>query len=267
VPQAVAVLVLLVAGLVRHAGAQATLSPEQQAQFLLTARVGEIEDIGKGVTRPVRVTLTDGTLTHDAAFSSIEERMPVMKYKDGRTELDFVDSYKYSIAAYRLAVLLGLDHMMPVTVERKVDGRKGALSWWVDGVKMDEGQRRVQQIRPPDLEAWSRQMFRMRVFTQLVADTDRNTGNVLITHDWKLWMIDFTRAFRRARTLPVPEDVTRCDRQLLEKLRALTKGAVAEHTKPFIGGSEIDAVLARRDALVSLIDKLVATRGEAVVLY
>jgi hypothetical protein len=61
--------------------------------------------------------------------------------------------------------------------------------------------------------------------------------------------------------------VTRCDRQLLEKLRALTKEAVAKHTKPFIGGSEIDAMLARRDALVALVDNLVATRGEAVVLY
>jgi len=36
----------------------------------------------------------------------------------------------------------------------------------------------------------------MRVFSQLVYDTDRNLGNVLISEDWHLWMIDFTRAFR-----------------------------------------------------------------------
>ena len=75
-------------------------------------------------------------------------------------------------------------------------------------------------------------MFRMRLFTQLVADEDRNTGNVLITSDWKLWMIDFTRAFRRNKQLLAPGDVTRCDRQLLEKLKALTKEQVAASTKP-----------------------------------
>ena len=34
------------------------------------------------------------------------------------TELGFVDSYKYNIAAYRLAELLGIDDIMPVYVER-----------------------------------------------------------------------------------------------------------------------------------------------------
>ena len=38
-------------------------------------------------------------------------------------ELDFVDSYKYNIAAYELAELLGMDDMLPVYVERKWQGR------------------------------------------------------------------------------------------------------------------------------------------------
>ena len=63
--------------------------------------------------------------------------------------------------------------------------------------RWDEGQRLKQHAEPPDAEAWNQQMHRMRVFTALVADTDRNLGNVLISADWKLWMIDFTRAFRR----------------------------------------------------------------------
>jgi hypothetical protein len=61
--------------------------------------------------------------------------------------------------------------------------------------------------------------------------------------------------------------VTRCDRQVLEKLRALTKDQISEHTKPFITPPEIDAVVARRDALLALVDSLVAAKGEAQVLY
>ena len=83
------------------------LSPDQIGQFLLTAKIVKHKDLGKGITRPIRLTLTDGTLTHDAVFSSVQETQSVMKYASGQTELDFVDSYAYNIAAYRLAGLLG----------------------------------------------------------------------------------------------------------------------------------------------------------------
>lgn len=263
----VVTLLLLASGLAARAAAETTLTRDEQAQFLLTARIVSAKDIGKGVTRPSRVTLTNGTVTHDAAFSAVDEYQSIMRFKSGRTELDFRDSYKYTVAAYRLAVLIGLDDMMPVTVVREIQHQKGSLSWWVDDVKWEEGDRLKLKLEAPDPEAWNKQMFRMRLFTQLIADTDRNVGNVLITSDWKLWMIDFTRAFRRTNKLLAPGDVTRCDRQVLEKLRALTKDQITEHTKPFITPPEIDALVARRDALLALVDSLVAAKGEAQVLY
>jgi len=241
------------------------LTKEQKAEFLRSAKVVDDRNLPKGITRPVRLTLTDGSLTHDAAFSSVEERVPVMRFRTGRTELDFVDSYRYSIAAYRLAELLGLDDMVPVTVERAWDGRRGSLSWWIDA-KWDEEQRIKQKLRPPDRIAWTRQICRMRVFAQLLADSDRNQGNMLITADWKVWIIDFTRAFRRTRELPQPEELTRCDRELLERLRALTKEQVKAVTKPYIGGAEIDPLMDRRDVIVARFDELIAQRGEAVVI-
>ena len=36
----------------------------------------------------------------------------------------------------------------------------------------------------------------MRVFDELIANTDRNQGNMLIDKQWKLWLIDHTRGFR-----------------------------------------------------------------------
>ena len=244
-----------------------SLTREQQAEFLRSARIIAHKNIPKGVTHPIRLTLTDGALTHDAAFSSINETKPVMKFADGRTELNFVDSYKYTVAAYQVGQLLGLDDMMPVAVARLIDHEMGSLTWWVDGVQFDEGDRVKQSANPPDPGAWSRQMCRMRVFTQLVADADRNQTNLLITHDWKLWMIDFTRAFRTKREIATPLDVTRCDRQMLGRMRTLTRPMIEEKTKHLLSGGEIDALLARRDVIVARINQLVAERGEALVLY
>ncbi len=236
------------------------------ASFLTTARVVASKGLDKGVTHPTRLTLSDGTTTHDAAFSMVDEHEAIMEFASGRTEIDFIDSYRYTLAAYGLAGLIGLVDMMPVTVEREWDHHKGALSWWVD-VQFDEGQRLKRHVDPPDREAWNRQMYRMRVFSQLVADTDRNVGNVLISPDWKLWMIDFTRAFRRTTTLLAPGDLTRCDRDLLQRLRALTKDSVAKATSPYVSPREVGALLARRDQIVRVIEKQVAERGESAVLY
>ena len=111
------------------------------------------------------------------------------------SEMNFVDSYKYNIAAYTLAEMLGIDDMLPVYVERKWKGEPGSLSWWLP-VKMDEVERHRQKLTPPDPDAWNNQMYKIRVFDQLVYDSDANLTNVLIGEDWKIWRVDFTRAFR-----------------------------------------------------------------------
>jgi len=102
------------------------------------------------------------------------------------TELNFVDSYKYNIAAYELAELIGMDDMVPVYVERKWEGNTGSLSWWLP-VKMDEVERHKQKLTAPDADAWNNQMYKVRVFDQLVADTDVNLTNVLIGENWQIW--------------------------------------------------------------------------------
>lgn len=132
----------------------------------------------KGVTSPWRLTLSDGTLTHDASFQAIDEHKANVTLASGRTEMNFVDSYKYNIAAYALAELLGLDDMLPVYVERSWQGNSGSLSWWLP-VKMDEADRVKQKIAPPDPDAWDNQMHKIRVFDQLVYDDDPNLTNYL----------------------------------------------------------------------------------------
>jgi hypothetical protein len=210
--------------------------------------------------------LSDGRLTHDALFQTIDERAMNRELSDGRTELVFVDSFHYNVAAFRIAELVQLGGMMPVTVERTWNGRDGSLTWWIDNA-MEEGERRRKKIEPPDLVRWNAQMFRVRVFARLVADTDRNLGNVLIDPEWQLWMIDFTRAFRLNREIAYPQDLSRCDRAVLESLRNLTTEAVTREVGSHLDSREIAALMARRDAIVAHFDRLIAERGQGQVLY
>jgi len=242
------------------------LTDEQKEEFLLKARIVNSRQITKGITHPWRLTLSDGTLTHDAAFVSIDELKSVMRFETGRAEIGFRDTYHYDIAARELAKLIGLGDMIPVTVTRKWQGNWGALSWWIPW-KWDEEMRWKQNLQPPDVDAWNNQMYKVRVFMELVYDTDRNLGNLLITEDWKLWMIDFTRAFRRHHDLKSPVNLTNCDRKLLEKLRQLDGKELLAKTKGDLTKGEVEAVLARRDKIVAQFEKLIAEKGENAVLY
>ena len=242
-----------------------TLTKEQIKQFLTTAKVVDSRPAKKGITGTMRLTLSDGTVTHDASFQSIDEHKSSKQLAMG-TELNFVDSYKYNIAAYALAELIGMDDIVPVYVERKWKGETGSLSWWLP-VKMDEVERHKQGLTAPDPDAWNNQMYKIRVLDQLVSDTDPNLTNVLIGEKWQIWRIDFTRAFRQNKDVREPKDLVRCDRQLLEKLKALDANEVTERTKKYLSKDEVKAVMARRDKIVAQFQKMIAEKGENEVLY
>ena len=242
------------------------LTKEQVKQFLQTAEVINSKPSKKGITHPWRLTLSNGTITHDASFQSIDEHKSEMKLASGKVEIDFVDSYKYNIAAYQLAELVGLDNMLPVYVERKWQGKTGSLSWWLP-VKMDDVERVEKKIEPPDPDKWNQQMYRIRVFDELVYDTDPNLTNVLIGEDWTVWRVDFSRAFRKNKDLRAPKNLVKCDRQLLEKLKALKADELAGETKGYLTKDEVNAVMARRDKIVATFQSLIAEKGEKEILY
>lgn len=250
--------------------ASAAPTPAEIRAFLLSAKITRSRDISKGVTAPKRLTLSNDQMTHDAAFQAVDERQTVANLTGGgraaMTELNFVDAYRYNLAAYAVAQLVGLDYMMPVHVERRWNGKIGSLSWWVDTM-MDEGERLKKNVQPPNSTDWNYQMYRMRVFAALTRDTDRNTGNVLITPAWKVMMIDFTRAFRLQTDLLHGKDLAKIDRALLPRLEALTREAVKQAVDDQLTGPEIDAMMKRRDVIVAHFKKLIADLGEAAVLY
>ena len=260
-----AAMVCLICRSFAVAADEPTLTKDEIKHFLLTAKVVNIRPAKKGITQTSRLTLSDGTITHDASFQHIDEHKSVKELAHG-IEVNFVDSYKYNIAAYGLAELLGIDDLLPVYVERQWEGKTGSLSWWLP-VKMDEVERHQRKLTAPDADAWNKQMYKIRVFDQLVYDTDANLTNVLIGENWQIWRIDFTRAFRLFKDLRNPEDLVRCDRQLLENLKALDANALAEKNKRYLTKGEMSAVMARRDKIVAFFQKLIAEKGESEVLY
>ncbi len=257
---------LLVAKDQPAAGNEPNLTEDQIREFLLNAKVINSRHTSRGVTSPWRLTLSDGTLTHDAHFQPIDERKESITLANGRTEINFRDSYHYNIAAYELAKLVGLGDMMPVTVERKWQGNRGSMAWWLPAM-MDEADRRKQNAQPPDVDAWNKQMYRKRVFAELVYDTDPNLTNLQISHEWHIWMVDFSRAFRTYKDLREAKNLEKCDRQLLEKLKKLDGEEVREKTKGHLTKFELEGLMARRDKIVAYFAKLVQEKGEDNVLY
>jgi hypothetical protein len=264
-----ALLVPPIAAAQTTAAAPPVLTREEMREFLLKAKVIKSRDTSKGITSPKRLTLSNGALTHDAAFQSVDEHSTVANLRGSAgpsIELNFIDHYRYNLAAYAISGLLGLDYMMPVHVKRRWSAKDGSLSWWVDTL-MDEGERLKKKVQPPNPADWNEQMYRMRVFAALVRDTDRNLGNVLITPEWKVIMIDFTRAFRPQTELVYSKDLPKIDRTVLPKLEALTKDSIKAAVGDELTNPEIDAVMKRRDVIVAHFRKLIAEQGEDKVLY
>jgi hypothetical protein len=197
------------------------LTPDEMEVFLKTAKVVRQRRSGKGVTDPIRATFTDGRVTHEGQIQTVDQESTV--FNAGRaSEVNFKDTYRFNIGGYRLATLLGLKNV-PMSVPRRIDNKDAAVTWWVDDVQFDEtGRLKQPKILGPDPDRTSKQVQVMRVWDELIQNRDRNQGNILWTSDWTLWMIDHTRAFRLGKELLKPEQLTRCDRGLLEALRTLT---------------------------------------------
>ena len=246
------------------AAAPAALSCAEIETFLKTAKIGRPRDIPVGVTMPQRATLESDNLRHDAAIQTADVHQPSHTTPRG-TELNFRDSWKFNVAGYEVAKMLQLN-MVPPYVERRYSAGPASLSWWVNDAMMERD--RVQKkLEPPEPRRWNDEMLAARLFRELIGDYDFNQTNTLITKDWRVWIIDFTRAFRLAKTLQYPAEVARVDRALLGRIRVLNRDEMRKNLGKWLTNDEIDAVLARRGVIVGILDKHIAAKGEAVVLY
>ncbi len=250
----------------RASPVQAVLSDEETETFLREAKIIKSTHVPTGITETRRLTLSDGRITHDASLQVIDVHKASFRGERG-TELNFRDSYRYNIAAYRLDRMLNLG-MIPVSVKRKVDGTDGALTWWADDVLMMERERYEKRIEPPSPSEWNDQMQQARIFNELIYNTDANLGNLLITTEWQIVLIDFTRAFRVDKKLRSPGEIAnaRIDARVFEALRTLTVESLTARLEDVLRKPEIRALVSRRDLIVSHFEKELAEKGDTAVI-
>jgi hypothetical protein len=237
------------------------LTVEQQQAFLRTAKVVSVKTAKKGVTGARDATLSDGKLTHMASIQTIDEAKPIFQPTEGATELNFRDTYLFNIAAWKLARMLAIDDMVPVSVPRSYQGLRGSFTWYVDDVALDEQTRLSQKIQPPDIDSWNREIQVMHVFDQLIYNTDSNATNLLVDKQWRIFLIDHTRAFRSQKTFQDPKMLSRCDRGLLAKMKTLDAAGLKREMKDYLDKKQIEGLLARRDLLV----KFFEDKGESAL--
>lgn len=249
------VTLLACAPLYLHAAdAGSALTLDQKEQFLRTAKIVKTYSVPKGVTSTVRVTLSDGSVTHDASVQRIDESKNVFKPDNGPVEYNFKDTYHFNIAAWKLARLLGIENMMPPYVDRRYEGQPASFSWWIDDAKMDENERTKRKAEAPDQASFLQEWDIVHLFDQLISNKDRNGGNIVYDGQWRVWMIDHTRAFRMQKNIDNPKVLVRCDRNLLAKMKALDEATLQKEFAPHVSRDEIRGLLARRDIIVKFFE-------------
>jgi hypothetical protein len=172
----------------------------------------------------------------------------------------FVDSYTSELAAYRLALLLGLDNVPPV-VRRK----GGALQIWIENATTDAARRESGQT-PANPEQFERQLADMYIFDNLIANTDRNPGNIIIDSLGKIWFIDQTRSFAGQTELRYPDKITGCSRTLWDRLQSVSDAEIQDAVGPYVK-NYMKELLVRRQLLVNAISTQIESRGEGSFLF
>jgi hypothetical protein len=219
---------------------------EAVEEYLRAAPITKIQEVPIGVTRPKRAFTEPGGLARSFAWKPIRPGL----YNG------YWESYKSEIAAYELDKVLGLD-MVPVVVERRIEGDLGAAVLWLEGVRSWEAV--LPLPKPP---TWGASLARMKMFDDLVGNSDRNKGNMLIDEAWNLYLIDHSRAFVRDRKLPA--QLQNIDRALWQRMQALDEDGLTTAVGRWLDRMQIRALLERRNRMKQEIDKLVAKHGDKI---
>ena len=246
-------------------GTQLPMEGAEAESFLRSAAVVGRKPIGSGISQSQKLTLSDGTRTAHAAWKTIHQHFfGLQQMAGGRAEFDFRDSWEHDVAAYELDKLLGTG-LVPPTVERHLDGKAGALQLWIEHAT-DEYDRRHRKLQPPNLAIWNARQADERLLRELAYDTDYNIRNTLYDPAFRVYAIDFSRAFRIQPQLQDPERLSRFSRAVLERLRALDRPILDERLGHWLDRLQIAGLLSRRDRILELVEKRIATQGEAQTL-
>jgi len=242
---------------------------EESEAFLTDSEIvaDERMSASDAVTEPYKLTLNlDG-----------KTRYALWKNPQGRVK-GFVEGWKYEIAAYELDKYLGTD-MVPPTVAKRFKGSLGSAQLWLK-IWIDFEQMTAQSLTPPGnkIDNFNKRVYLQRAFDNLIANEDRHLRNILLTEDWKMILIDHSRSFRFSKKHQTrlifterhkdgPKLMKRLPKAFVEKVKDLDLATLNELVGEHLTEAEIAAILARKDLILTEIDRLVEEYGERATLY
>jgi hypothetical protein len=232
-------------------------SREDVEYYLLTAAIVNINrGAVPGRTAAWRIDLDDGLIRRRAMFKVVDDQRPS----------PLPDSYKYELASYALAKLLGFGKIPP-TIERKIDDTLGSLQIRVENcIGLDEMQR--TDITPPDPQAFSNALEEINVFENLVYNERKRLDDILIHEEtWKIYRVDFSEAFSPTPDLIPEQKIKRCSKKLFENLQELSDEVIKARLEMYLNEEEIEALLSRKVLIIKTLIKLIEEKGTKAVLF
>jgi hypothetical protein len=238
-------------------------------EFLKTAEIIKSEEIGEGVTKPIRLYLKKENT----------EASGIWKNPKG-IQGGFLEGWQYEIAAYQMDKILELN-MIPPTVERKFEGKQGSLQLWVEAEfsLLDIMEEKIPMPSSgSDLDNVQKAKYLTRAFDSLIANEDRTQQNIFYTKDWRVILIDHSRSFRSSDNFTKQlmfgragiegnEPFRQLPRAFVEKIKALDFDTIKDAVGPYLQDKEIQAILARKKLILAEIDEMIREKGEENVLY
>jgi hypothetical protein len=212
--------------------------PFSDNQLREALQSAEILDMDQGwFESSARVQLSYGGRIIDAVF------FPANKQQTEQREL----------AAQRVDALLGFD-LVPITVPREIDGRPGVMQLAFRNF-VTESKRRRQGLVASNWCPLTAQQQLLKVFDFLIGQEDRSTANYGYTQpQWDLHASYHSEAFNTLHELP--DSAKDLDQSLPANvwiaLRELNEQNLEEAIGQQISNAQIIALLARRDAILSI---------------
>jgi len=234
------------------AQALSAMSDAELEQFMRTAEVVSVKDIGTGITKPKKVTQQLDGISNDAVFKYEDTDQGLeSKSRYNAGVHDNSDRYGYDVAAYKVDRMLDLQ-MVPTAVIADVEGQEGALSDWIDNAITERD--RVDKEIPFGGYCAQFEQYRLRyVYDILIHNDDRNLTNILWTKDtFMMQFIDHSRAFRVSKKRP--KQYQKMDLRVSDLLRShllyLNADNLTEALSAYLHPRQIEAILARRDLIL-----------------
>jgi len=241
---------------------------QEDASILEALRTGKIVErklMSRGVANNIKLVLEHEGVRFHAVLRMINV---TEKEETGslRMVVKYRDSHIFEVAAYELSELLGIGRVPP-TVARRVDVIEGSVQIWMEGMTPEDIMLEKGLLNPPDRTFWWQQKAVMWVLDALIANTDRNQGNLLIDDEWNLWLIDHTRAFRETSVLFGVDELNLCERGLWAALQEADDDEIRERLTPYLTSEELTKLFLRKKKLIKHFQKRIKKKGEEKVLY